>query len=164
MRECEDFVEEVIRIVRLMGIGQNVERLVSAEIANVGEAEEKLQSFRGRPEHIGKQIELLAVQLHHIERVASFIDTKILRIVAELNQLQGHLTAHHKQLSVHYKQLKFQQRTGENPNAAPQMQHYGAQIRTIEAHIAHIKTIKRNIINGIKRDMSTMRYIALKAE
>lgn len=150
--------------MRLMGIGQNVERLVSAEIANVGEAEEKLQSIRGKPDQIGKQIELLAVQLHHLERLESFIDTKMLRIVSELNQLQGHLTAHHKQLSASYKQLKIQQRIGENPTAAPQMHHYGAQIRTLEAHIAHVKTIKRNIVNGIKRDMSTMRYIALKAE
>lgn len=154
----------MVFIARLIGVGQNIERLVSVEIAEVGRVEEELQRIRGRPQEIRRYIELLALQLHHIKRLESFIDTKMLRIITELNQIEGHLTAHHKQLHVGYKQLKLQQRIGENKLVEPQMQQYSAIIRQIEELKKNIKTIKNSVISDIKRDMSTMRYIAQKAE
>lgn len=154
----------MVFIVKLVGVGQDIERLVSVEIAEVGKAEEELRRIRGKPQEIRRHIELLALELHHIKRLQSFIDTKMFRIITELSQIEGHLTAHHKQLHEGYKQLKLQQRTGENKFGEPQLQQYATIIRQIEELKKQIKTIKNSFINDIKRDMSTMRYIAQKAE
>ncbi len=144
-------------------IGQNIERLVSVEIAAVAEAEERLSSIRNNQEKVGTVIHELEVQLHHIERIQGFIDTKIVRIMRELNTIQGHINAYHKQLSGLHKDLKLRQRTGDNTIGA-QIHRYAEIIRSLDAVVIRIKSIKKNIVSSVKRDMSTLRYIAQEAE
>lgn len=151
-------------------LGGDTPRLISVEAAHLGELDEKLSTTRKKTDldAVRDHIALLANQLHHIARIESFLNGKTLQIIEELHKLQGHLTAKEKNLQNAHHQMKIQNKTTSDPHAhkelEAQLRQVGEVIRYIEGLIANIETVERNVVSGVRRDMSTLRLIGQRAE
>ena len=156
------------QIVSLEALGPNAARLISVEAGRLGDADEKLAVTRRHFQRISETITLLAEQLHYLAKMGTYVNGKTLQIVSEFHKIQGSLTAKKVNLHTAYKHLKIQDRTTNDKQlqkvTEQEMRQLGETIRQIDALIQGIQVTEKNLVSDIKQDISTLRYIAQRAE
>ena len=107
-------------------------------------------------------------ELHYLARIESYINGKVMKIVRELNILQGRLTAKRVNLHTAYRNFKIQQRTATQKQSQQEMKatmlQVGQEIQHIDAAIKIIIELKKRITNEARQDISTLSIIGKQAE
>jgi exonuclease VII large subunit len=145
-----------MNIVSLETIGNNVARLIAVAAGELGKTEEKLENAK-RAHDENQTLAYIKEELHYLETIESYLNGKTLRIVEDLRQMQGRITAKKVGLHTRYKELKL---TNQNPEEQARL---GKEIRELDNLIQEIQTMDEEIVSGSKRDISTMRLIMRRA-
>jgi chromosome segregation ATPase len=149
---CKDLYRNFLPINNMATL---LETQLSNESQRFDDAASRLESHRGNQNNAVKIIELLRVQLHHIQRMHQHLHSASFSVAKELNQLLGRLQGKQKNIRADYKAAKKVKGTD-----VTEAQHV---LRSVNAQIAHLQAVRTNLLQHTKQHTSSMELLAREA-
>jgi hypothetical protein len=145
-------------------MAEPLEKHLAVESQRFDEAAERLGNHRGKDDNVVAMVELLGVQLHHVERIQERLHAANFGIAKELNQLLGKLQGKQQSIRATYKEAK-KKAPGKKlyKGTGSEMHETQTMLRAIDGHIGQLKKVRENLLRHTKRHTSTVALLAREA-